>query len=96
MKNHACLTGFVALVLSANLISCKADKNIQPTSQGNINVETLKTYLSRTLGVSNDEIDVNQQNFTVRGHSLTIKDVENQYATANEYKIKYGITKINQ
>lgn len=95
MKNQARLIGFAAMVLSAQFMGCKTDRNIQPTFQGNTNLQPLETYLSRVLGVSTSEIQVSQQNFIINGHTFNIKEVEANYAAANEYKLKYGITNSN-
>jgi hypothetical protein len=76
---------------------CKVNDRITPVANANLSmasISVLKTYLSKTLAVSADEISYNSTSheFTVR-NSILMKesDIQNHYRIANEYKVRNKI-----
>ncbi|BAV07700.1 hypothetical protein SAMN05421788_10349 [Filimonas lacunae] len=89
----ACLPVCALLVLTA---SCKKNSNPETAvvaPQQFLKTDTLRQFLSVTLGVAKDRILYNpdQKEFSVTNTSIhfNAQSIEARYDNANEYKMKY-------
>jgi hypothetical protein len=97
-NNHKKFVCIFGVLLCLAITSCKVNDRIPPLASQNAStasIPVLKTYLSKTLAVSESEISYNagSHEFTIRkGIIMKEIDVQSHYRAANEYKLRNGIS----
>lgn len=79
--------------------SCKLSEHVDPITpidHSTVSIVTLKTYLSRNLNISENEViyNPNLKEFSVGKKGIILKetDIQSAYRIANEYKARYNKT----
>ena len=94
MKGRNYLFAIICAAFIATTTGCSKEKNdpeekieVQKKSE---NGKLIK-FLSITLGVTVDEITVDEKNnaFIIRSHSYSIDEISKIHATSNEYQAKF-------
>ena len=82
----------VAVLGVATTLGCKKNQEIKPEVNLTQDYQKEKRFLSISLSTPLEEViyDYKNEQFIVYGwYKLTLKEVQNMYANANEYKLKY-------